>query len=266
MVTRVNRPSPRKSVRGPSHTGEYTHTSGSQATRYQTNILTSISSRETDSTPRGGRPRPPRLTRVEARARNREALLDASAEVFARRGFRVATIDEVAQAAGLTKGAVYSHFENKHDLFASAIERRYEERLEAFRSLLEHEGGPEERAAAAAREFASSVTADADWALLFLEAWAEMLREPSFASRLRGISAEMTRAVEQVIRTQLPAELVGGRGLSPNRLAKMVLAMAHGFGIEHRLDPRRVPKPLFPEMMAIFAAGVAATSAHAADG
>lgn len=181
-------------------------------------------------------------------------------EVFARRGFRVATIDEVAEAAGLTKGAVYSHFENKHDLFASAIERRYEERLRAFRSLLDREGEPERRAADAALEFARSVTADADWALLFLEAWAEMLRDPTFGDRLRGISSEMTRAVERVLRAQLPEGVAVQRGPSPNRLAKMVLAMSHGFGIEHRLDPHRVPKTIFAEMMAIFAAGVAAAS------
>lgn len=212
------------------------------------------------------RPKSQRLTRGQARARNREALLDAAAEVFARRGFRVASIDEVADAAGLTKGAVYSHFKDKHDLFASAIERRYEERLDAFRSLLARDGEPEAVAATAALEFARSVMADADWALLFLEAWAEMLRDPDFGERLRKTSADMTRAVEEVLRTQLPAALVNDSGLSHHRLAKMVLAMSHGFGVEHRLDPRRVPKQLFAEMMTIFAAGVAATSRDAPPG
>jgi len=51
-----------------------------------------------------------RLSRQERKAQTRERLLDAAAQVFAQRGFEAASLDEVAAAAGYTKGAVYSNF------------------------------------------------------------------------------------------------------------------------------------------------------------
>ena len=48
--------------------------------------------------------------RSERRARTRTQLLEAAARVYARRGFDGATLDEVAEVAGFTKGAVYDHF------------------------------------------------------------------------------------------------------------------------------------------------------------
>src|ERR1017187_10670928 len=67
-----------------------------------------------------------RLNRQERKSQTRERLIDAAAAVFAERGFETATIDEVAAAAGYTKGAVYSNFASKTDLFIALIERRIE--------------------------------------------------------------------------------------------------------------------------------------------
>ncbi len=67
-----------------------------------------------------------RLNRQERKSQTRERLIDAAAVVFAQRGFEAASLDEVAAAAGYTKGAVYSNFASKTDLFIALIERRIE--------------------------------------------------------------------------------------------------------------------------------------------
>ena len=64
----------------------------------------------------------PRLTREEAKARTRQALLEAAAEVFAEHGFHGASIDMIAEAAGYTKGAVYAHFANKDELYLALLD------------------------------------------------------------------------------------------------------------------------------------------------
>lgn len=199
-----------------------------------------------------------RLTRAEIRRRNRDALLDAAAQVFAQRGFRVATVDDVAAAAGLTKGAVYSHFDDKHDLFAAAIARRYAERHQTFLEIMST-GVGEERVAVAATEFVRSVTADADWALLFVEAWAEMMRTPTFGVELRRLANEFRTAVARLVEDQLAAQGRRAQG-SAERVAEMVIAASHGFGVAHRLDPEHAPAELFAEHMALVAAGVLAAS------
>ncbi|HTK48383.1 MAG TPA: TetR/AcrR family transcriptional regulator [Gemmatimonadaceae bacterium] len=54
-----------------------------------------------------------------------QALLDAALDVFARDGYRTATIDHVAEAAGVTKGAVYHYFDTKEALLLRVIERSH---------------------------------------------------------------------------------------------------------------------------------------------
>jgi AcrR family transcriptional regulator len=71
------------------------------------------------------------------RALTRTALLDAAAEVFAERGYQGASLDEIAEAAGFTRGAIYSNFDGKEDLFLRVMERRNDELFQRYADLLE---------------------------------------------------------------------------------------------------------------------------------
>jgi AcrR family transcriptional regulator len=64
------------------------------------------------------KPRRKRLTADE----RRQAILDAALDVFARRGYHAASIDEIAQAAGISKALIYEHFPSKRDLHVSLLE------------------------------------------------------------------------------------------------------------------------------------------------
>ena len=88
--------------------------------------------------------KPPRTrpTRVEVRDR----ILDAASKVFAAEGFAGATIDAIGQAAGFTKGAVYSNFESKDELFLALLDREFEQRGAQIATALE--GGGDTAAAA----------------------------------------------------------------------------------------------------------------------
>ncbi len=65
-----------------------------------------------------------RLTRPEAQALTRRRVLDAAAEVFGERGFRAASLTDVADRAGYTIGAVYSNFASKDELFFALMRER----------------------------------------------------------------------------------------------------------------------------------------------
>src|SRR5712691_3898321 len=73
-----------------------------------------------------------RLTRQQRRDLTRQQLRDAAAVVFSARGYHAASLDEIADAAGFTKGAVYSNFASKEDLFLALIRERQTQMLEAF--------------------------------------------------------------------------------------------------------------------------------------
>jgi AcrR family transcriptional regulator len=71
-----------------------------------------------------------------------EALLDAAFEVFAARGYRASRLEEVAEAAGVTKGAIYYYFEGKEDLLRQAVQYRHRRVFADLDRALAEEGEP----------------------------------------------------------------------------------------------------------------------------
>ena len=71
-----------------------------------------------------------------------QELLDAALAVFAERGYRNTRIDDVAEAAGVTKGAVYHYFETKEELLLRAIEHYHERAFGEIGDMLRDAGGP----------------------------------------------------------------------------------------------------------------------------
>ena len=85
-----------------------------------------------------------RRTQAQRRATTRRALLDAARSLFAERGYHETAAEEIVRRAGLTRGALYHHFEDKKDLFRAVVEEmegeideRIEEEERAQSSLLE---------------------------------------------------------------------------------------------------------------------------------
>ncbi|HEY7948981.1 MAG TPA: helix-turn-helix domain-containing protein, partial [Acidimicrobiales bacterium] len=77
------------------------------------------------------------LTPERRRQQTRDHLLAAAAQVFAERGFHGTSLDEVAAVAGFSKGAVYSNFKNKEDLFLALFKANYDREMDALRQTLE---------------------------------------------------------------------------------------------------------------------------------
>src|SRR5467141_1701585 len=78
-----------------------------------------------------------RMTQERRRQRTRDLLLDAAKDVFARRGFHGASLEEIAETAGFTRGAIYKNFTDKEELFLAVWERINERTLDEFAELLD---------------------------------------------------------------------------------------------------------------------------------
>jgi AcrR family transcriptional regulator len=74
-------------------------------------------------------------TRLPA-ARRRRQLLDVAQEVFASRGFHATSMDEVAEAAGVTKPVLYQHFDSKRRLYQELLEDVGQQLLPLWRTRL----------------------------------------------------------------------------------------------------------------------------------
>jgi AcrR family transcriptional regulator len=82
-----------------------------------------------------------RLTPQRRRQLTRDALIDAAVEVFAERGFEGASLEEIAERAGFTRGAIYKNFDGKVDLFFAVNDRINDASIERFAETL-GEGNP----------------------------------------------------------------------------------------------------------------------------
>src|SRR5918993_5563874 len=75
-----------------------------------------------------------RRTQAERRAATRRALLDAARSMFAEKGYHGAAAEEIVRRAGVTRGALYHHYEDKKDLFRAVVdemEGEIDEEIEA---------------------------------------------------------------------------------------------------------------------------------------
>ena len=108
-------------------------------------------------------------TRKERQARTRELLMDSAAAVASRRGIERASLDEVAERAGFTKGAVYANFANKDQLFLAMLDAHFDARLAELDRILSTEADPDEQAREAAEGLMRMLAAQPEWHRLFFE-------------------------------------------------------------------------------------------------
>jgi AcrR family transcriptional regulator len=187
---------------------------------------------------------PTRLTRSERRAQTRAALLDAAARVFVDRGFAGASVEAIAAEAGYTRGAFYSNFATKEELFVALLQERGFEW--ARRGARESAGmTPGELGAYAAAVHTHATT---EWMIrLFLEVLAHAGRDPEtrrlaagFWSGTRDIAAEQIRRSYAAAGREPPAD--------PSEIASAFIALDVGLVLQHYVDADAVPLDAHPRL------------------
>ncbi len=111
-------------------------------------------------------------------------LLKAAEEVFVRDGYEAAQLDAIAAAAGRSKGAVYTHFKSKEDLFLALFEHRTRSTVDRLMTSL-RKCANREQSLAVFREFYVGLVRDRAWPILTLEFKLFALRHPESKERLR---------------------------------------------------------------------------------
>jgi len=89
-------------------------------------------------------------------AERRQAILEAAIGIFVRHGFAAATTDDIARAAGLSKGGLYWHFKSKDEILSAVLMRFFDQEMAALASLAAAGGSTAVRI----RQLASQAAAD----------------------------------------------------------------------------------------------------------
>jgi AcrR family transcriptional regulator len=139
------------------------------------------------------------------REATRQKLLDAAAQVFAEEGLDAASVEAICERAGFTRGAFYSNFDSKDELFLDLSGRVARARVDSVRervALLEREGGLHLMATDALTivEEVLDVSGDDRLAILLMsEIRIHALRDPELAAAYLAQDAEMLASVAQII-------------------------------------------------------------------
>jgi AcrR family transcriptional regulator len=181
-------------------------------------------------------------TRAERQARTRTGLIDAAERLFTAQGFHTTSLDAVASEAGFTKGAVYSNFSSKEDLFFAVYERRVDARVaemeETFAEASSRQEGLERNIPGGGH----TPERDDGWMAVFFEFWAHVLRHPELRERF---AAQHRRVIE------LMADAMD----APLGDATARYAMQLGLQLERLTQPEVVDRELGLRMSRLFMDG-----------
>jgi len=198
-----------------------------------------------------------RIARVERRDARHE-LLRAAADVFAERGFRDASIDEVAERAGYSKGAVYWHFASKGDLFFALVEEHVDRPTREMIELLESAPAERDMAPEASRRFAELLAGQREWLLLDNEYWSQAVRDPDLRRRYAKRRRELRAALGRALTARAGTLGAGQIGIEPERVATAIMALSIGLAQQALVDPRAVPDDLLGETIVLVYRGLLA--------
>jgi AcrR family transcriptional regulator len=196
--------------------------------------------------------------RREQKAVTRRRLLDASEAVFARKGFHGASVEEIAQKAGATSGALYSNFASKESLFLALFEERIAIDVGDYSQIVDDSATPGEQARGVADHWMQILQERPHYFPLLMEFWAYAIREPQLRASLAARFAALREASARLVLAG--AEL---RGISPSpefgeRLGTAITALGNGLALEKLADPDAISDSFYGDMLMLIFQGLEA--------
>ncbi|MFI6772471.1 TetR/AcrR family transcriptional regulator [Nocardia sp. NPDC050412] len=185
-----------------------------------------------------------RWTRERRLERTRSLLLDAAQEVFAEKGFTAATLDDIAHAAGYTKGAIYKHFPTKEELFLAVSDRYWQRYFDTFSELLSaaSQVGAYELDQVAQRWRQLAEDRGAESAALGYEFTLYLLRNPEARERVATKRVEVAEALARFIVEGL--DRIGATLLIPPlTFARVLIATTDSVALGTQLDDVDLYRP-----------------------
>ncbi len=184
-----------------------------------------------------------RLGREEQGEVTRRRLLDAARRVFLRHGFHGTSLDLIADEAGFTKGAVYSRFKSKADLFLVLVDERYTERIAEMEALAASAQGTLDLATAMHRKWETKLRVDQEWSLLLVEFRVHAARDAALNRRYGALHAKLRDGLATTIARE--AEENGETLPIPAvSIARAALALANGSVLERVAEGSAFPADL----------------------
>jgi AcrR family transcriptional regulator len=129
--------------------------------------------------------------------RRRQQLLDVALKLFARRGFNATTMDDIAEAAGVTKPLLYQHFASKRALYLELLDSVSHTMLEAIGKAIAAAGGPRQQVEGGFAAYFHLVVSHADaFHLLF---GSDVPNDPELSRAVRNVEDSIAESIDVLI-------------------------------------------------------------------
>lgn len=191
-----------------------------------------------------------RLTRPESQAETKRHLLEAAEVVFAAQGFGAATVEQITSRAGYSRGAFYSNFKSKDELFLTLLEERLSQGIAEVSRIVDTANTTTEMIEQLRARAVSGRPGDLRWHLLVSEFHAYALRHPKIRVRLAEQERKERRALTQAVRHQFDAAGVPPPA-DPARLALLIQCVDHGLRLEQSIDAESVPPGSYIDFLSL---------------
>jgi AcrR family transcriptional regulator len=174
----------------------------------------------------------PRLTRAESQARTRDLLIATARTMFLRDGYHGTSLEKVADAAGFSKGAVYSNFRNKDELCLAVLDAIHTDELTA--ALTEVSGARTfDEGIAGFQRWAERMIGDEGWTTLEVEFALQARHHPELREELAARDQLIRAKITQVLSSKLDHK----SAMDPEEVATALLSLGIGLGMQRVIDP-----------------------------
>lgn len=168
------------------------------------------------------------LDRFEQRKQTRQKLIDGALQMFSTSGYDHATVDDISQAAGYSKGAYYFHFSTKDDILLELLRLWTEGRTAVLAAGAESGASPREALVQTLSSFFSYADSP-QWPGVLLEFWAQAVRNSEVNKRLSQVYAGWRRQVAGLFEQAIAA---GMDATSAQDAAAVALAAHDGYAVQ----------------------------------
>jgi AcrR family transcriptional regulator len=198
-----------------------------------------------------------RISREQSREQTRERLLEASHAVFNQKGFALASVEDITAAAGYSRGAFYSNFDDKTELFFELLRREGVEIDSEIQRLLELPIADPVQIKQQIAAYYSQLYRDESCSLLWMEARIVALRDEKFRSQFNTFLDGRHRQIATFVET---FSRISGEppAAPPQQIAIGLMALCEGVSFAHRCDPQRINESTAEAVLSLFLSSVMA--------
>ncbi|HET9680082.1 MAG TPA: TetR/AcrR family transcriptional regulator [Gammaproteobacteria bacterium] len=192
-----------------------------------------------------------RLSREESREQTRQRLLEAAAIVIPREGYQGASVEDIAAEAGFSRGAFYSNFEDKDELFTALLQQLCDAEHAALDEIFE-QGGSAEEMRLKIREFYAQVCREQQQLVLYSEAKIHAARDDAFRQRFNELERETRQRITGFVTRYCEEYGQHDNDKSHAQIATGLVALIHGVSFAQMIDPEEITEDVVQSVLTLF--------------